>query len=158
MRVHYAGVATVERRGDEQVDRGVGVRGVNRKRATCGKWKWTKYRCKHSTVRVSIYDAPSSISPALSRSPDPPFATSKGTHARAHTKGHDSTVRLSFIPAAPSPRAPPSFPPCAVSTTDVRLPVQNSPVTRIHQVSAKYRNPLLSPFFFVSPRLRSIRA
>lgn len=30
------------------------VRGVKRKGATCIKWKWTKYRCKHT--RVSIYD------------------------------------------------------------------------------------------------------
>ena len=70
-------------------------------------------------------------------------------HTLAHTKGHDSTLRLSFIPAAPSPPrlSHTSF----LSTLCSRLtsasppPLQNSPVTgRIHQVSAKYRNPLLS--------------
>lgn len=80
-------------------------------------------------------------------------------HTLAHTKGHDSTLRLSFIPAAPSPPrlSHTSF----LSTLCSRLtsasppPLQNSPVTgRIHQVSAKYRNPLLSlsaTFLLVSP-------
>lgn len=37
--------------------------GAKRKRATCAKWKWTKYRCKHSSIRaVSIYELPFSIS------------------------------------------------------------------------------------------------
>lgn len=63
LRVHYAGVAQASGRTLGVAGEGETVRGVNRKRATCAKWKWTKYRCKHSTVRVSIYDAPSYTSP-----------------------------------------------------------------------------------------------
>lgn len=139
LRVHYAGVAGAGRGVTTKWTKGWGtVRGVNRKRATCGKWKWTKYRCKHSTVRVSIYDAPSSIS-----SIDPPFATTK---AHGRTRDHDSTVRLSFIlrPPPPSfhPVHTPHTPSLTPSATDVRL--ENSPVARIHQVSTKYRKALFS--------------
>lgn len=68
------------------------VRGVNRKRATCGKWKWTKYRCKHSNrasidIRRTLLHLSSLLIPILLRP----------RHTRAHTKDHDSTVRLSFI-------------------------------------------------------------
>lgn len=157
LRVHYAGVATTECRGDEQVDQGVGdrVRGVNRKRATCGKWKWTKYRCKHSTVRVSIYDAPSSISPGLLI----PLLLRAKAHTRAH-KGprfHGPFVVYTGAPA-PRPRLTPSFSACAHGRTSTG---RSRPV-KIHRSLESIRYPqniarhFSLPFsflrLFVSPR------
>lgn len=69
---------------------------MNRKRATCAKWKWTKYRCKHSTVWVSIYDAPSYISP-ISWSSLQTLLRSRHTYMAAQS------VNLRFVVHIPSP-------------------------------------------------------
>lgn len=83
--------------------------------------------------------------------------------AKAHTLARTqratiprSVCRL-YRPRHPLAHLLPFHPVQCRRLTSASPPPPTSKIHRIHQVSAKYRNPLLSPFFFVSPRLPYVR-
>ena len=96
-------------------------------------------------ARVSIYDAPSSISPGLLI----PLLLRAKAHTRAHKGPRFHGPFVVYTGRATPVSAPIPLTPSFHSVHNGRAPFasssrKNSPVTRIHQVSTKYRKAIFS--------------